>query len=107
MKAVGHLSVRVLPLLAVLSFLGFPFFANGLNGAAIGTLNFFRFGIFLATLLFPLFSVLGLVMALRVPKEEINRGVRLHSLLVSIACCVMAVFLATWGLIGIRLWANL
>jgi len=107
MKGVGHLSVRGMPLLAVLCFLSFPFFANGLNGAAIGTLNFFTLGIFLASILFPLLSVLSLVLALRAPKEEINRGVRLHSLLVSLACSIVAVFLASWGLIGIRLWASL
>jgi hypothetical protein len=107
MKGVRHLSVRGVPLLAALCFLGIPFFANALNGAAIGTLNFFTFGIFLATILFPLLSLLGLVLALRVPKEEIHRGVRLHSLLVSLACCVVAAFLASWGLIGIRFWASL
>ncbi len=107
MKGVRHLSVRGVPLLAALCFLGIPFFANALNGAAIGALNFFTFGIFLATILFPLLSLLGLVLALRVPKEEIHRGVRLHSLLVSLACCVVAAFLASWGLIGIRFWASL
>jgi CubicO group peptidase (beta-lactamase class C family) len=107
MKGMRHLAVRGVPLLAVLCFGSIPFFANGLNGAAIGTLNFFTFGIFLATILFPLLSLLGLVLALRVPKEEIHRGVRLHSLLVSLACCVVAVFLASWGLVGIRFWASL
>jgi hypothetical protein len=107
MKGVRHLSVRAVPLLAVLCFLCILFFPNGLNGAAIGTLNFFTLGIFLATILFPLLSLWGLVLALRVPKEEINRSVRVHSLLVSLACCVFAVFLASWGLIGVRLWANL
>jgi len=45
------------------------------------------------------------VLALRVPKAEIHRGVRIHSLLVSLACCVVAIFFASWGLIGLRLWA--
>jgi hypothetical protein len=107
MKGVRHLAVRAVPLLAVLCFLAIPYFAGKLDGAAIGTLNFFTFAIFSGTLVFPLLSVLGLILALRVPKEEIRRGVRLHSLLVSLACCVIAMFLASWGLVGIRLWANL
>ena len=107
MKGVRHLAVRAVPLLAVLCLLAIPHFAGKLDGAAIGTLNFFTFAIFSGTVLFPLLSVLGLILALRVPKEEIRRGVRLHSLLVSLACCVIAMFLASWGLVGIRLWANL
>jgi hypothetical protein len=51
--------------------------------------------------------VVGLWLALRVPKAEIHRGVHAHSLLVSMACCVVAAFLASWGLIGLRLWASL
>lgn len=107
MKGVRHLSVRGVPLLGVLCLMSIPFFAGKLDGAAIGTLNFFTFVIFLATILFPLLAVLGLVLAVRVPKEEIQHGVRLHSLLVSLACCVVAAFLASWGLLGLRLWAAL
>jgi CubicO group peptidase (beta-lactamase class C family) len=107
MKGVRHLAVRAVPLLAVLCFLAIPFLAARLNGTAIGTLNFFTFAIFLGTILFPLLALLGLVLVLRVPKEEIHPGVRVHSLLLSLACCVVAAFLAGWGLIGVRLWANL
>jgi len=107
MKDVRHLAVRWVPLLAVLCLVAIPFFFNGLNGSAIGTLNAHTAGIFLATILFPVLSVLGLWLALRVPKAEIHRGVHAHSLLVSFACCVVAAFFASWGLIGLRLWASL
>ena len=105
MKDVQHLSVRVVPLLAVLSLVAIPFCFNALHGSAIGTANIFTLGIYMATILFALLSLLGLVLALRVPKAEIHRGVRIHSLLVSLACCVVALFFASWGLIGLRLWA--
>jgi len=105
MKDVQHLSVRVVPLLAVLSLAAIPFCFNALHGSAIGTLNLFTVGIYAATILFALLSLLGLVLAMRVPKAEIHRGVHTHSLLVSLACCVVALFLASWGLIGLRLWA--
>jgi len=51
-------------------------------------------------------SILGLVLVLRVPKEEIHRGVRIHSLLVSSACCVLTGFLLSWHLLALRLWAR-
>jgi hypothetical protein len=107
MKGVQHLSVRVVPLLAVLSLCAIPFCFNALHGNAIGQPNILTVAIYLATILFPLLSLLGLVLALRVPKAEINRGVRIHSVLVSAACCVVALFFTSWGLIGLRLWAAL
>jgi hypothetical protein len=105
MKGVRHLAVRTVPLLAVLSLVLIPFCFNALHGSAIGTANVFTIGIYMATILFAFLSLLGLVLALRVPKAEIHLGVRTHSLLVSTACCVLALFFAPWGLIGLRLWA--
>jgi CubicO group peptidase (beta-lactamase class C family) len=105
MKGVRHLSVRVLPLLAILSLLSVPLFASGLSGTTIGTFNVFTAGIFLGTVLFPLLALKGLIRAMRVPKQEIRPGVRIHSLLVALACCTVAVFLIAWGMFGVRLWA--
>ena len=105
MKDVRHLSVRVVPLLATLAFLIMPLCLMKLSGAQIGRLNLWTAGIFLGTFFFPLLSILGLVLVLRVPKEEIHRAVRIHSLLVSAACCVLTGFLWSWHLLAVRLWA--
>jgi hypothetical protein len=105
MNDVRHLAVRTVPLLAVLSLFAIPFCFNGLHGNAIGTANVLTVGIYGATILFALLSLIGLILAIRVPKSEINRAARIHSLLVSLACCTVALFFASWGLIGLRLWA--
>jgi CubicO group peptidase (beta-lactamase class C family) len=105
MQGVRHLSVRIVPLLAVLSLCAIPFCFSRLHGSAIGTPNVLTVGIYAATLLFALLSLIGLVLAVRVPKSEINRAARIHSLLVSSACCVITIFFLSWGLIGLRLWA--
>lgn len=107
MKDVHHLWVRVAPLLATLSLLIVPLCYMNLNGTRIGTFNLWTFGIFVGTFFFPILSVLGLSLDLRVPKEEIHRGVRIHSLLVSSACCVITGFLWSWHLVAVRLWAAL
>src|SRR6266849_3560096 len=107
MKDVRHLSVRVVPLVATLALLIVPLCFVKLNGAQIGSFNLWTAGIFLGTFLFPILSVIGLVLVLRVPKEEIHRGVRIHSLLVSSACCVLTGFLLSWHLLALRLWAAL
>jgi CubicO group peptidase (beta-lactamase class C family) len=107
MKDGRHLSVRVVPLLATLSLLVVPLCLMKVSGAQIGSFNPWTAGIFLGTFFFPLLSILGLVLVLRVPKEEIHRGVRIHSLLVSSACCVVTGFLLSWHLLAVRLWAAL
>ena len=68
MKEVRHLSVRVVPLLATLAFLLVPVCFLELNGPRIGTFNIWTAGIFLGTFLFPILSVIGFVLVLRVPK---------------------------------------
>jgi hypothetical protein len=104
MKDVRHLSVRVAPLLATLSLLIVPLCLMKLSGAQIGSFNLWTFGIFLGTFFFPVISIVGLVLVLRVPKEEIHRAVRIHSLLVSSACCVLTGFFSSWHLLALRLW---
>jgi CubicO group peptidase (beta-lactamase class C family) len=105
MKDVRHLAVRVVPLLATIALLIVPACFLQLNGSQIGTFNLWSAGIFLGTFLFPFLSIIGLVLVLRVPKDEIRRGVRIHSLLVSSACCVLTGFLLSWHLLALRLWA--
>jgi hypothetical protein len=105
MKGVRHLAVRGVPALATLCLLAVPYCFTWLSGTQIGTVNLWTVGIFLGTSSFPLLSLLGLLLARAVPKEEIHNGVRIHSLLVSLACCVVTAFMASWGLLAVRLWA--
>jgi hypothetical protein len=72
----------------------------------IGIFNFWSFLIFLGTIAFALLSLAGLALAVSVPKAEIHKWVRIHSLLVSVACCIVTIFLSAWHLIGLRLWAT-
>lgn len=105
LKDVQHLAVRAVPLLATLSFLALFFFVTELGGADAGKLTVWTFGLFAFSVLFPLLSLYALVLAVCVPKNEIHNATRLHSLLVALACCILTLFLASWHLIALRLWA--
>ena len=105
MKDVRHLAVRVVPLSATLTLLIVPLCVMRLGGTQFGSFNIWTVGIFLGTFFFPLLSIAGLVLVLRAPKGEIHRAVRIHSLLVSSACCVLTGFLWSWHLLALRLWA--
>ena len=104
LKRAKHVRVRAVPLFAVLSLL-VVLYAFGKATNDIGVFNFWSFLIFVGTIAFALLSLAGLALAVSVPRKEIHNWVRIHSLLVSMACCIVTLFFSAWHLIGLRLWA--
>jgi CubicO group peptidase (beta-lactamase class C family) len=105
LRGVQHLSVRVLPLLATLSLFAIVWRAWNEPPGVLGQPDTVTITLLLLTIIFPLLSVAALVVALRSWSFQMNRAVRMHSLLVAIACCTLTWFFAYWGLIGVRFWA--
>ncbi|MGH9858066.1 MAG: serine hydrolase, partial [Acidobacteriota bacterium] len=105
LRDVPHLRVRVLPLIAALSLAGFVFLMlYGTNNILLlGRITWLSVTIFTLTILFALASVWGLIAALRTHRN-IKRSVAIHSLLVSIANTMATIYLAYWGIIGLRTW---
>ncbi|HEV2388678.1 MAG TPA: serine hydrolase domain-containing protein [Candidatus Acidoferrales bacterium] len=100
----GHLWVRGMPALAALSLGGAFWLFNSTPVWLLGSYNMYSVGLWLLTWLFAAFSVLGLVLAWRARWQGISRAVYWHSLIVSIACCGMTLYLAYWHMIGVKLW---
>ncbi|MGO9454143.1 MAG: hypothetical protein ACLQDV_24300 [Candidatus Binataceae bacterium] len=105
MRGVQHLSVRALPLLAILSLLGMVWRIWGEPAMALGRPDAVTLTIFVLSIVFPVLSIAALVTALRSFRFEINRAMRIHSLLVAVACVWISWFFAYWGLIAVRVWA--
>jgi len=94
-----------MPLLASIALpLSFAIPLN-LSPLVLSTPNVFTVSAFVLSILFAVFSVLGLILGIRSFRWEINRTARIHSLLVSSAACGVAWYLAFWGAIGFRTWA--
>ncbi|NVB37127.1 beta-lactamase family protein [Pseudenhygromyxa sp. WMMC2535] len=71
-----------------------------------GTLNPWTMGLCLATLAFALCSGVALTRAIRsLSHEQIPGSTRALSLVGALACFAMTVYLASQGIIGLRLWA--
>jgi CubicO group peptidase (beta-lactamase class C family) len=104
LMGVKHLRVRIVPMIAVFTLVGVAYAFNKAQNN-IGAFNFWSFAVFAGTVAFALLSLASLALAVSVPRKKIHRWVRIHSLLVSMACCVMTLFLSAWHLIGLRLWA--
>lgn len=109
MRGVRHLSVRLLPLLAVVWIIaGFGLlFAGAVSNPLerFGTPTVWAVGLCVLTWLFAVTTMAGLVQALRARRWEVNRWVRGHVLLVSISNVTILGYTAYWGLIGLRTWA--
>ncbi len=101
-------AMRLWPLIAALSLAAFValFMAAGNDAITrLGNLTVWSFGLFLTTLLFgaaTLASVIALWMA---RKREIRRFSRWHSMTVTAGLAIAALYLAYWGVIGIRTWS--
>lgn len=103
-KRMKHARVRVVPLLAVLSLV-LVLFAFTKVTDNIGTFNFWSFLVWIMTMLFMVLSLVGLALAVSVPRAEMHKAERIYSQVVSSACCVVMLFFSGWQLIGLRLWA--
>jgi hypothetical protein len=100
--------MRLSPLIAVLSLLGFVVFfilAGSDAIARLGNLTFWSFGIFFTSLLFAAAVVACVVALWRARKLEIRGFVRWHSRLVTAGLSIAAIYLAWWGVIGMRTWS--
>ncbi len=105
MKGVGHLSVRVLPLFAVLTFVLFVLLRAFATTYELGMPDFETITIYLAPMVFAIVSILATATAIRSFRFQMNRAARIHSILVSIACLGTTWYLAYWGQIGVKIWA--
>jgi CubicO group peptidase (beta-lactamase class C family) len=102
---VKHLNVRTVPFFAALALI-VSFFCAGKSIDTLGAFGLWSLLFFLGTIAFAALSLIGLYLAVSVPRDEIHRAIRIHSLLVSLACCILTIFLASWHLLALPLWAS-
>jgi len=101
-------AMRLYPLMAVLSLVGFvAVFIAGSSDliTRMGHFSVWSGAIWLFSVAFALATLLGAWAALRGDRDETRAGVRWYSTTVSIALLIALVYLAYWGVIGIRTWA--
>jgi CubicO group peptidase (beta-lactamase class C family) len=102
-----YLSVRALPLVAILLLLataGVFALAGGDSIDRLGNITAWSISICVLTILFAVTSLAALLQAWRARHWAVRRGVRVHALLVAAACTAITIYLASWGMIGLRTW---
>ena len=100
--------LRLWPLIAVLSLVAFVVVIMRSSDELIerlGNLTGWSAAIFLATVTFGIASLGSAISLWRTPAQSVRRGVRRFSLVVTFALLIAAVYLAYWGIIGLRTWA--
>jgi hypothetical protein len=100
-------AMRLWPLIAVLSIIGFVVFFMGaiVDVTRLGNLTLWSFGIFFTTLLFAFASLASAYALWRARKQQIRGFVRWFSSAVTLALLIATVYMAYWGVIGLRTWA--
>ena len=106
MKDVKHLSLRGLPLLAVCAF--FLFMVVPMSSPNpfqdLGRITFYSISFFSLTILYAVLSFVALSVSIWSFMWQINRVLRIHSLLVSVGSSILTIYLLYWGYIGWRSW---
>ncbi len=100
--------LRLWPLIAVLSliaFVGIFILSAGDLIERLGNLTGWSAAVFLATVTFGIASLGSAISLWRTPAQNVRRGVRRFSLVVTLALLIAAVYLAYWGIVGLRTWA--
>jgi CubicO group peptidase (beta-lactamase class C family) len=100
-------AMRLWPLIAVLSLLAFVgcFILAGSDAITrLGHITVYSSGIFLASLLFGLATLASVWALWRARKQEIRKSVCWFSLVVTAGLLIAALYLAWWGVIGMRTW---
>src|SRR5262249_23103854 len=104
----GERPLRLWPLIAVLSLLAtvgiFALSMHDLLGR-MGNLTVWSGAIWATTLVFAVSSIASVVYCWQSPDQEVRRGVRRFAITVSLALLIAVVYLAYWGIIGLRTWA--
>jgi CubicO group peptidase (beta-lactamase class C family) len=104
----GPVRVRLWPLLAALSVVAFLVLgAVGMNDPfdRLGSPTAVSTGLMIASVLFAVFSVLGVLCAFGTRNGPVNRAAWWHSSAVSALNLVVAAYLLAHGIIGVATWA--
>jgi hypothetical protein len=100
-----YISMRLIPLLAVLSLILGTFKMGDQTILEFGMFTLLNAIFFTSTLLFAGFSTLSIFTAYRSFQKPVNTVARVYAVLLSSACFGMTLYLGYWGIIGLRLWA--
>jgi CubicO group peptidase (beta-lactamase class C family) len=101
-------AMRLLPLISVLSLLCFILLFSIASDDLIpklGRITFWSATLWLLTLIFAVTSLASVFLWWRAPVQETRRSVRIFTGVVSAALLVATLYLAYWGIIGLRTWA--
>ena len=99
--------MRIWPLVAILSLIAavviVVFSAADFIGR-MGNMTAWSVSFFLATILFAVATVASVVALWRAPEQGVRLGVRRYSAMVTAALLIATLYLAYWGIIGLRTW---
>ena len=100
-----YVSMRLVPLLAVLSLVFGALKMGDQTILELGSLTVLNVIFFLSTLAFAGLSALSLLTTCRSFFKPVRLPARVYAVLLSSSCFGMTLYLTYWGVVGMRLWA--
>ena len=104
MKGVGHLELRLIPLLAVFTWIPMVIASWNVSVLQLSGPTINSITLTIGTIVFAVLSLLSMIFAMRSFRYEMNRAAKIHSILVACSCFGITWYLGYWGLIGARIW---
>ena len=101
-------AIRFWPLITVLSLIAIVvifLLASEDFISRMGNPTPWSVSLFVATLAYGLAALVSIFVLWRMPKAEIRKGVRWFSIAVIVPLFISALYLAYWGIVGLRTWA--
>jgi len=99
--------MRIWPLLAMLCLVAFVavfILSSGDIIGRLGNVTLWSLAIFASTLLFGVLSLVSAWATWKGRGEGVRRSVRIYSMIVSAALVIATIYLAYWGILGLRTW---
>ncbi len=100
-------ALRIWPLVAAFTLIvmGILIISSSTNFIArFGQLTSWSLALFLDTLIFAIASLTSVISLWRVPSEGVRHGMRVYSMIVTLALMIATTYFAYWGIIGLRSW---
>lgn len=100
--------LKAWPLVAALSLLTahlIPLLAGEEAMSRLGNFTLYSAGIWLSTVLFAIASIASVIVLWKTHQQHVRRFVFVYAIAVAIPLLITTIYLAYWGIIGIRLWA--
>ncbi|RYY03034.1 MAG: class A beta-lactamase-related serine hydrolase [Gammaproteobacteria bacterium] len=101
----ASIKIRIWPLLASLALFMFFILVTAYGGNVLmGILSWVSIGIFITTVIYPIFTIISLITVYKYRNEPMNRFVYVNAAILSVLLALLAIYFTYFGITGFMGW---